>query len=303
MVVGDNSLERVSSVVVARGLHVLRYTSAEASEAPIALVRPAAGSDGTIEVIGAPGSVPGQLDSPGSCLVVVAHSAGALEVSVRRRRRGGSLEATLHLEPLAVSRPAEPSAVSGQDNSSQSGRAQGLNGEDRGFVDRSSIPKAKFIAHIARRGDVTVGDGEWAAGPEAPAQIEGLEFHRSELGEADIEVQVLTAGTNAWTNWAEGGTFVGTRGRALPLVGVRLRGVGGSFEGSELVADALFLGSAISKKRGREVEFVGAFGTDPLVGLRVTVQKKTAQSVAALPGIATPRVRVFRAGGVNSGAA
>jgi hypothetical protein len=150
------------------------------------------------------------------------------------------------------------------------------------------------------RGDVVVKQEEWAGGPDAPSPIEGLEF-MGEPGEGlSLEMQVLVSSRPPrWSNWVSAGEYAGTRGRYLQLIGVRLRLGGPKGDRSELAADALFLGSLVSSKRGREIEFLSKSGVDPLVGLRLgIVSVETLGNGRAVIGSGRERegrVRVFRA--------
>ena len=77
------------------------------------------------------------------------------------------------------------------------------------------------------------------------------------------------------------------------MTGLRLKVVGAASLGFELEGEALFLGAAILRGRGPDLEFVSAGGLDPLVGLRLRlIQLPT---VKAIPDASkAPRVRVFR---------
>jgi hypothetical protein len=87
-----------------------------------------------------------------------------------------------------------------------------------------------------------------------------------------------------------------------------MRLVGPSAERFLLQVEALFLGSAILARKGREVELVGSGGVDPLVGLRLTLSPLALASVEGLTPVRGPvaesavreqrgesRVKVFRA--------
>jgi hypothetical protein len=287
----DRSLERVSSLVVGRGLFVLRYlSSSDNSGWPVAEIRCSAGSESGIKLISAPGARSNELSAPGACLVVLADSPGALQVTVRRRRPGDSLDAVLRLEPLGLAEQASEPEMSAP----QSAPAAPP------FEQAPSPPNFTILAHIARRGDVEVPAGTWAAGPSAPAQIEGLEIRASNNSEVGIEAQALIGGPRGgWTPRAAPGTYLGTRGRALPIMGVRFRLGETAPPGLALSAEAMFLGSPLLKKEGKEIELVGAFGADPLVGLRLSVI--AAPAVERAPersdnlSVAGTRVRIFRA--------
>ncbi len=291
----DTSLERISSLFVDRGLYVLRYdSSADTEEPPIASVRQADGCEGTIQIISAPGAPSGQLPAPGDCVVVLAEAGGALHVSVRRRHTEGSLDATLRLEPLAKAKSLPAPGLrrvadfGGTDEPTRAPRKLQL-----------AVPKFAVMGHVAHRGDIEVDQGEWIAGPESPSPIEGIEI-RSAQAPVLIETQVLVSGRSAqWSGWVPPGGFAGTRGRGLPLAGVRFRLRGVEADQYELVTDALFLGSPIMVKRGQEAELISGVAADPLVGLRLDVRRATAAH--GNPGevkteqLREPRVRVFRA--------
>jgi hypothetical protein len=290
----DTSLERISSQFVERGLYVLKYESSpDKSEPPVAAVRPAQGSESTIQIISAPGAVAGELLAPGSCVVVLAEAPGALHVSVRRRQVGGSLDATLHLERLA--KPVEN--LSGQRGAAgQTVNAPAANG----LGPQSSAAAFVVMGHVALRGDIEVGPGDWIAGPESPSPIEGVEIRSARPSAVQIETQVLIGSRPPqWSNWASPGAFAGTRGYGLTLAGVRFRLAGSEADQHELIADALFLGSPILVKRGREIELISPAGVDSLVGLRVVLHRKAGsapKSAQVDSGKSRePRVRIFRA--------
>ncbi|WP_296714955.1 hypothetical protein [Rhodoblastus sp.] len=293
---GDAVLERVTTTQVGRGLYLLKYVSSSVlGLPPVAIARPAAGNEAFIEVISAPGVSPGLLSCPGEALVVHAKRPGELSIKLIRQSTGASYEASFALELIAA---GEGSFASGL------GSAPGLATEQGG-----AGPGLRICAHVARRGDVEVSGAQWIAGPGAPAAIEGLEIRGALPAGVRIDVQVLVA-TNPprWFDWAPAGVFAGTRGRATPLVGLRLRLAGEASARFALRAEALFLGAAIVSKRGREVELVGSGAADPLVGLRLDLECKSDVMVgnsfpllpAATNGVAAEqnretRVRVFRA--------
>jgi len=300
-VIGDVIREREATVDVDRGLFLLRYASGAVSgPSPIALVRPAAGSEPFVEILSAPGVVNGFVSAPGECVVIRAEKPARINLQIKGQGTDGSLDATFRIEPLAGigSSSASPPAT----------RVDDASGRGSAF---------KLVAHVARRGDIAVDPGVWIAGPEAPAAIEGVGVHGALPAGVGIEIQPLV-GTNPprWLDWAPSGAFVGTRGRALPLVGLRLRLVGERTGQHELSADALFLGSPIVSKRGPEVELQGPVGRDPLVGLRLALAAVAAGAkeqdfaghgpVLAETEIVDrqkePRIRLFRAsaGGPNS---
>lgn len=86
--------------------------------------------------------------------------------------------------------------------------------------------KPEIGAHIQRRGDVTGILGEWMGVPGSQAWIEGFGIAPAHLIQSDdIEYQAVLG--KGWLSpWVEGGQYCGSRGMALPILGlcVRLKG-------------------------------------------------------------------------------
>lgn len=298
MLLEDDASERVTATQVGRGLYLLKYVAgAPSGPSPVAVACPAPGSEPFIEVISAPGVVSGFLARPGEALVVRVERPGELLIKLIRQSADSSFEATFRLEFVVAGDAAASSVTVG---ASADARGQVANDVDGGL---------RLCAHVARRGDVEVSAAQWVAGPGAPAAIEGVEIRGALPGGVRIDTQVLVA-TNPprWLDWAPAGVFAGTRGRAMPLAGVRLKLSGRFAERFVICADALFLGSAIVSKRGSEIELVGSGGADPLVGLRLDVAPAAPANIAHDAHLSSaavnsvileqrnePRVRVFRA--------
>ena len=304
MVKPELVFDRDSSLLVAPGLYVLRYASSgDEGDPPTAVVLPSRESEGDIEIISGPGCAPGRLEQPGSALFIRATDHGKLQIGVRRQGATGSLDAAFKLESVG--------SLSAGSKQTQGGRP--LHAEDEtaaspvgAATDSRPISNALFLAHISRRGDIWVTPGQWAAGPDAPGRIEGLELRPLETAGVHFELQVLASNKGAdWSGWVHAGAFAGSRGQNRALAGVRLRLTGDQAHRFIVDAEALFLGSSILKERGREVEFVSPLGRDPLVGFRFEVcpeRRLSVRAPASLPGRdrahdreRQPRVRVFRA--------
>ena len=286
--------DRDSSLFVARGLYILRYERGAADSGhPVAAAAPAPGFEDVIQVISEPGSAEGQLEHPGSVALVRATDNGKLRIGVRRRGSNGSLDAAFKLEFVGISSDRKLVAVEASaialraPSSSPSAVARNPNGSD----------EALFLAHVSRRGDVSVKANEWAGGPDAPGRIEGFELLGFGKDGLQVEAQVLSRGIEpTWSEWFGAGVFGGTRGRNQPLLGVRLRLIGEQALYFIVHAEAVFLGSAIVSQRGREVECVSQTRRDPLVGFRFEICSERRASVRPAPGHEEqPRVRIFRA--------
>jgi hypothetical protein len=93
--------------------------------------------------------------------------------------------------------------------------------------DATSVPAAAapaaVVAHVQRTGDVGGRMGDWLGQPGSKLWIEGFAVTPpGDIAPDDLEYQaVLGRGWNS--PWMEGGKFCGSRGMALPLLGVRLR--------------------------------------------------------------------------------
>lgn len=303
----DGALEREATINVDRGLYILRYASGAASGAsPVAVVRPAPGSEPFVEVISAPGVVNGFLSYPGECVIVRAEQSGRLSVKIMRQSAGASMDANFRLEPVLGAGKLGTENFGAEKASSPVLAGQQVEPAFAGSWS-GAASRFKLLAHVSRRGDVEADAGDWIAGPNAPAAIEGLEIRGLSASGLGVEIQPLIA-TNPlrWLDWVPAGVFAGSRGRALSLAGVRIRLVGENASRHSIFAEALFLGSAIVSRRGREVELVGSAGGDPLVGLRLEIAPEgtsaignTAAANVAVQQRAEPRVRVFRAAGGN----
>ena len=108
--------------------------------------------------------------------------------------------------------------------------------------DSSGTDVLELLAHVARVGDIRVSAGQWIAGPESPAQIEGLAVKwRDRPRDLDLKYAVRVGrGTSTLMRANGDGSFVGTRGQARPLTEVRFELGGQAAKAHEFVIDALF---------------------------------------------------------------
>lgn len=301
--------ERVTPVALQRGLFVLRYVrSSKAGPAPTVSVRPAIDAQAFIQVISAPGDRPGVIAAPGGCLVVRAEQAGTLQVTVLAAVGNGAPEAELRLEPLQSGEPEHGTRSAGAFDGGDTFRDdpyRDVAPARRSPAVEPARSRLELLGHVSRRGDVLAGAGEWIAGPDAPAPIEGIALRMLEPLDLVIEYQVLIGGPGgAWTRWTAEG-FAGTRGKFGTLHGIRLRLAGANASAFQFEAEGLFLGAATVHRRGREVELSSNSGADPLVGLKVAVlsaDRQVSPKVARVSetqdleaGERLGRVRVFRA--------
>ncbi len=113
--------------------------------------------------------------------------------------------------------------------------------------------KPEVAAHVQRRGDVLTRLGDWMGVRGSQNWIEGFAIAPSRFVEpADIEYQAVLG--KGWLSpWAEGGTYCGSRGMALPILGLRVRLKNDAPERYEVRLSATFTdGTAIGPVDGTE---------------------------------------------------
>jgi hypothetical protein len=283
-----DGLEHQKAVDLDRGLFLVNYKSAEDSIAPPKVSLSAVeGHERTIEFILHPDATEPSLWRPNTALVVRADAPARLQIEVLPTRTGGSRAATVSIEPI---QPGEPATATR--------RLEQTGGRPRALI----TDAFKLLGHVAGMGDVIVGANAWIAGPAAPSRIEGLALEWPDKP-ADLNIRYAVQLANAQAGSARMvplGAFAGTRGRALPLTGIVLE-MDGNTE-LQFSAEAIFLSAPTLRAIGRRVVLSGPTGREPLVGLRVTVERiasfVTSEEIARPAASQTPptsgRVRVFR---------
>ena len=111
---------------------------------------------------------------------------------------------------------------------------------------RAPAATPEMVAHIQRAGDVGGRLGDWLGVRGSQRWIEGFGLAPQEnIKPADIEYQAVLG--RGWLSpWSEGGKFCGSRGMALPLLGVRFRLRGEAAESFDLTYSATFVdGTAV----------------------------------------------------------
>jgi hypothetical protein len=282
-----HELEHQKAVDLNRGLFFVNYKSAEDSIAPpkVAL-SPAQGHEHNVQFILHPDATEAALWGPNSGLIVRVSAPSRLQVQVTPARSGGSRVATVSIEPI------------------QSGpiRSAARQPETTASARSLSTDALKLLGHVAGIGDVVVGPNAWIAGPAAPSRIEGLALQWPDKP-SDLDIRYAVQLANAQAGSARLvplGTFAGTRGRALPLTGIVLEMDGNS--DLQFSAEAIFLSAPTLRAIGRRVVLSGPTGREPLVGLRIAVERiasfAATDEIARAPAPQTAptsgRVRVFR---------
>jgi hypothetical protein len=277
----ESAIQR-KTINIDRGLFLLRYAAAEdAEQPPFVKVSPDKATEKNVTLILQPDHRDAVLSGPGTALVVRATAAAKLWVEVSALQADGSTAASITIEEVTQGDPIP-----------QLPTAPNLNDFD--------LSDFRVLGHIARLGDLVVASQEWLAGPSAPARIEGIAVEwPSKPQDLDIRYSVKLARPQAAASQMMGlGSFAGTRGRALPIIGMILEMSGPAASNWQFVVEALFLGSPVNRLTGRRIVLSGPTEKEPLVGLRIGVQHVAAQAIHLQdrPAQSSGRVRVFRGG-------
>jgi hypothetical protein len=156
-------------------------------------------------------------------------------------------------------------------------------GRARPAADRAKpAPTPEVMAHIQRRGDVGCKIGEWLGKKGSRQWIEGFGMAPSNgVALQDIEYQAVL-GRNWLSPWVEGGKFCGSRGMALPLLGLRVRLKGAAAAAFECSYSATFVdGSAVGPIIGSET--CQAESLAAMEAVQIVIRPRAGKTVARGP--------------------
>lgn len=264
---------------VGRGLFLIRYSTADDIVQPPRIeVSPDPASQKSVQLILHPDHDAPILWQPGACLIVHSLAPGKLWIEASAPQ-GGSTVASVSVEHLTAGKPVpEPKS------------AASANPLDVGDF--------QILGHVAGIGDVVVNANQWLAGPASPSRIEGISLTwPGKPRNLEVQYAIRTVNSRALSQMMKVGSFAGTRGRALPLVGAVFELSGPRASTCQFSVEANFLGSPTMRVTGTRVVISGPTGREPLVGLRIGVEDLAAREAA--PPVpekpeAPKRVRVFR---------
>ena len=111
---------------------------------------------------------------------------------------------------------------------------------------------ANVMAHIQSRGDVGALFGDWLGERGSMNWIEGFAVNAPEgIASANFTYQAVLG--RGWLSpWVEAGQYCGSRGMALPLLGLRIRLGGEAAEQYEISYSATFVGGATAGPVGND---------------------------------------------------
>jgi hypothetical protein len=110
----------------------------------------------------------------------------------------------------------------------------------------AAVKEPEVVAHVQRTGDVGAKVGEWVGKPGSGLWIEGFGIApKNGVPAEDVEYQAVL-GRDWLSPWVEGGKFCGSRGMALPLLGIKVRLKGATAKDYDCRYSATFIdGSSI----------------------------------------------------------
>ena len=140
---------------------------------------------------------------------------------------------------------------------------------------------AEVAAHVQRHGDRLGKLGEWMGEPGSQSWIEGFAIAPNrQIGLADIEYQAVLG--KGWLSpWSEGGQYCGSRGMALPILGLRVRLKGAAAETHTLRVSATFTdGSKVGPLADTETAETESLA--PLEAFRIEVSANASAGIEDL---------------------
>ncbi len=134
--------------------------------------------------------------------------------------------------------------------------------------------KMDVMAHIQSRGDVGAKFGDWLGQPGGGNWIEGFAIAAPEgIQPADFSYQAVLG--RGWLSpWVEAGQYCGSRGMALPLLGLRVRLQRAAAEQFELGCSATFIDGSAAGPVGSDAT-CESVKLAPLEAMRLTLVART----------------------------
>jgi hypothetical protein len=181
------------------------------------------------------------------------------------------LDAAPRLQVLRLS--GEPSAAEGQQTKSLAG--QGAAAEPNG-------PPPAVMAHVQRTGDVSGEIGDWIGIKGSRLWVEGFGLAPIDgIAAGDLEYQAVL-GRNWLSPWIEAGKYCGSRGMALPLLGLKVRLKGAAAKAFDCSYSATFIDGSeagpVEAGETCEAESLAA-----LESFRIIIQPRDVKAGSARP--------------------
>ena len=164
-------------------------------------------------------------------------------------------------------------------------------------ADLAALADAEIAAHLQMQGDVAGRLGEWVGERGNERWVEGFSISPKHAGISPQEIEYQAVLGRGWLSpWAEGGQYCGSRGMALPILGLRVRLRGKAAETQTVEVNATFTdGTAIGPVGPGEA--CEAASLAPLEAFCVSVvplDRPQAAPAAKRPGSAAPELAAAR---------
>lgn len=149
---------------------------------------------------------------------------------------------------------------------------------------------ADLLAHVQVHGDIGGRLGQWLGERGSKLWVEGFAIApASAIPASDIEYQAVLG--RGWLSpWVEGGQFCGSRGMALPILGLKVRLRGASAETHECRVSATFVDGASIGPVGSG-EACEAESLSPVEAFLVEILPRSKAGTAKVPKAAKSRSR------------
>ncbi|MDG6094027.1 hypothetical protein LOC54_02670 [Acetobacter sp. AN02] len=169
-------------------------------------------------------------DIPGQVLVTIYQEAGSQHEAPK-------------LQVIRLGDAGTPVPAQHQGPRAQAPAPQAISAAPRVQVSAGEMPEV--AAHIQRSGDVAAVLGEWMGKQGSHAWIEGFGISPRSFPASDIEYQAVLG--KGWLSpWSDGGSFCGSRGMALPILGLRVRLKGETAKTHSCTVEASFTDGSVS---------------------------------------------------------
>jgi hypothetical protein len=213
-----------------------------------------------------------------AALVRVTDGSAQILVTIYQHK---GRDAAPRLQVLRLS--GEPNAASTSE-AAVIGRATGA-GNARAPETAPPVANPDIMAHIQRMGDVGCRLGDWLGLKGSGQWVEGFGLAPVDgFASEDLEYQAVL-GRNWLSPWVEAGKFCGSRGMALPLLGLKVRLKGAAAKTLECSYSATFVdGSSIGPVS--EGETCEAESLAALEAFQIVIQPRGGKLASAGPSLA-----------------
>ena len=214
-----------------------------------------------------------------AALVRVTDGSAQILVTIYQHK---GMDAAPRLQVLRLN--GEPNAGAGSEATAAPAQPNASAGEASSDVPADpppSVADPEIMAHVQRMGDVGCSRGEWLGQKGSGQWVEGFGMAPLQGAAAqDLEYQAVL-GRNWLSPWVESGKFCGSRGMALPLLGLKVRLKGAAAQGFDCTYSATFVDGTeagpVSNGEVCEAESLAA-----LESFQITISPRAAKAQAKL---------------------